>query len=73
MLFRTGRTRLVDGSDPIAKVCENCDNESEMRLHVMKHGPGIGIPILMWFSDRFVLSSKKTGYLCPICDAFMEV
>lgn len=73
LLLRSAKAHLVPTAPPVEMECGNCGNTSAMRLYTMKHGPGIGIPILMFFDDRFILSARKKGYVCPVCDAFTEV
>jgi hypothetical protein len=72
MLFRTSEARETPKAPPEEPTSVDCSYTSQIGRHTQKHGPGSGIPILMWLSDRFVLSAKKKGYVCPICDCFAE-
>ena len=74
MLFRSGKMHAIDNAAPVRKACQHCGNTGDLKLHYAKAGPGLGVPILMFFSDRFVATTHKNYYMvCPTCDACLQV
>ena len=48
--------------------CPNCSNEVDFQLIWCKAGPGLGIPVLMWFTDAVTITTHKRYALgCPVC------
>lgn len=53
----------------VPRTCEHCGNEVQLQLHSHKSGPMLGIPVVMWFTDKASVSLfRKYLLLCPICD-----
>jgi len=74
MFFRRSELHPIGGSARVRRPCANCGNEVDLELHFVKAGPGLGIPVLMWFSDAFVVTTHKKYYLvCPVCTCALEV
>ncbi|NQU23404.1 MAG: hypothetical protein HQ567_19155 [Candidatus Nealsonbacteria bacterium] len=74
MLFRTGKFHQVDHAQAVRRTCEHCGNETDLRLNYVKAGPGLGVPVLMFFSDKFVLSTHKKYYLvCQTCGCAHQI
>ena len=74
MLFRSSQLHPVANAAKIRRTCANCGNEVDLGLHYVKVGPGLGIPVLMWFSDMFSVTTHKKYYLiCPKCTCALEI
>ena len=71
-----GKSQLhaVRDAATVKRECANCGNNVDLELHYAKTGLGLGIPVLMLFSDSFSVTTHKKYYLvCPACACAVEV
>ncbi|HUT13594.1 MAG TPA: hypothetical protein VMY42_24110 [Thermoguttaceae bacterium] len=74
MLFRSGEFHRIENAQSVRRTCEHCGNDEDLQLHYVKAGPGLGVPILMFFSDRFVATTHKKYFLiCPKCGCAFQI
>ncbi len=50
------RFTKVEGATPVPARCTNCNNHVEFELHYSKIGPGLGIPLTQFFTDKYMLA-----------------
>jgi len=68
MWFKNAQVHLHEKAATVRNTCPNCSNEVDFVLLWNKAGLGIGIPILMLFTDKAVITTHKQYHLgCPIC------
>lgn len=74
MLLRNGEFHQIGHAQTVRTTCQHCGNDADLQLHYVKAGLGLGVPILMLFSDRFVATTHKKYYLvCPTCGCAYQV
>ncbi|MDA9786548.1 hypothetical protein N9C74_00770 [Pontimonas sp.] len=67
------RFTKVEGATKVPARCSNCSNDVAFELHYSKVGPGLGIPLTQFFTDKFMLAYKAYFDICPICSAMDKV
>ena len=65
--------RPVEGATKVPLKCENCNNQVDFELHSAKSGPGLGVPIVLFFTDKYTLAKKSYYLLCSICDNAVQL
>ena len=65
--------RPVEGATKVPLKCENCNNQVDFELYSAKSGPGLGVPIVLFFTDKYTLAKKSYYLLCSICDDAVQL
>jgi hypothetical protein len=74
MFISNRRTlRPVENATRIPITCNNCNNEVEYELYSAKTGPGIGVPVVLFFTDKYTLAKKSYFLVCPVCDFAVQI
>jgi len=74
MWLQNGSLHRHESAFPGTGECGNCGNAVEFHLIWQKAGVGLGIPILMWFTDRFTITTHRKYYLgCPVCGELEQI
>ncbi|NLX95987.1 MAG: hypothetical protein GXY83_07410 [Rhodopirellula sp.] len=68
MWFQNAKLHVHEAASKVRRNCPNCSNEVDFQLIWNKAGPGLGIPIVMWFTDAATITTHKQYHLgCPVC------
>lgn len=68
MWMQNYKVHVHEQAATVRAECPNCGNEADFNLLWNKAGPGIGVPILMFFTEKAVVTTHKQYHLgCPIC------
>jgi hypothetical protein len=74
MFISNRRTlRPVPGATKVPTRCENCNNQVEYELYSAKTGPGLGVPVVLFFTDKYTLAKKSYYLVCSICDNAVQL
>jgi hypothetical protein len=68
MLFRNADVHVHEDAATVKRQCPNCSNVVDFQLLWNKAGLSLGIPVVMWFTDKATIATHKQYHLgCPIC------
>jgi hypothetical protein len=68
VFLQNARLHVEDRAATVRRRCPNCSNEVDFLLVWNKAGLGLGIPVVMWFTDATTITTHKQYHLgCPTC------
>lgn len=68
MWFQNSRLHKADDAATVSGQCPNCSNTVDFQLVWNKAGLGLGIPIVMLFTDKATITTHTQYHLgCPTC------
>jgi hypothetical protein len=68
MWFKNAQLHVHETASKLRHKCPICSNEVDFQLVWNKAGPGLGIPIVSWFTDATMITTHKQYHLgCPVC------
>jgi len=68
MWIQSPKIYVHDRARRVPAECPNCSNQVAFQLLWNKAGLGLGIPIIMLFTDKARITTHKEYHLgCPVC------
>jgi len=68
MWFLKHRVHVAEGAATVRGPCPNCSNTVDFQLLWNKAGLGLGVPIVMLFTDKATITTHTQYHLgCPTC------